>query len=218
MAEHDLKNGPSLVEAVHQFIRAGLDETARDALPFGAILVDGDGVILSCNTAACHTLGSMPEQLIGRGFFRDVAPCTDMPGFHGRFQDGILRGSLDVSFSFVFTFPTAPTRTEIYLLNATGPNRYWIFFCVIERLRLARLEQAQSIVEKRVRTPATSTLEDSKGCEQEPIHIPGAIQPWGVLLIADPDTLGVVSCSANTADLLPFAADTLPGKTLGEIL
>src|SRR5690348_7526481 len=101
MTKHDLENGPSLVEAVHQFVNAGFDEAARDALPFGAILVDGDGVILSVNTAACRTLDSVPEHLTGRNFFRDVAPCADMPGFHGRFQDGVARGGLDTSFSFV---------------------------------------------------------------------------------------------------------------------
>jgi chemotaxis family two-component system sensor kinase Cph1 len=30
---------------------------------------------------------------------------------------------------------------------------------------------------------------DLNGCDQEPIHIPGSIQPHGMMLVADQDTL-----------------------------
>ncbi|HEY8612584.1 MAG TPA: response regulator [Roseomonas sp.] len=48
-------------------------------------------------------------------------------------------------------------------------------------------------------------------CAQEPIHIPGAIQPHGVLLVADPSRgLAIVAASEN-AGLL---ADGIPSNTL----
>ena len=37
-------------------------------------------------------------------------------------------------------------------------------------------------------TPAYGPV-DLTNCEDEPIHIPGAIQPHGLLLAVDPDTL-----------------------------
>lgn len=45
-------------------------------------------------------------------------------------------------------------------------------------------------------TPAYGVV-DLASCEEEPIHIPGAIQPHGVLLAVDPGTLEVVVASAN---------------------
>ncbi len=46
-------------------------------------------------------------------------------------------------------------------------------------------------------------------CDREPIHIPGAIQPYGFLLCLDPATLAVVHVSANTDALIGIAAPTL---------
>jgi light-regulated signal transduction histidine kinase (bacteriophytochrome) len=45
-------------------------------------------------------------------------------------------------------------------------------------------------------TPAYGVV-DLATCEDEPIHIPGAIQPHGVLLAVDPGSLEVVVASAN---------------------
>src|SRR6478735_6676441 len=45
-------------------------------------------------------------------------------------------------------------------------------------------------------TPAYGVV-DLQNCEDEPIHIPGAIQPHGVLLAVDPGTLEVAIASAN---------------------
>jgi light-regulated signal transduction histidine kinase (bacteriophytochrome) len=53
---------------------------------------------------------------------------------------------------------------------------------------------------------------DLAACEQEPIHIPGAIQPHGALLVLDPESLAVVQASANAPDLL--AAEARAGVAL----
>lgn len=43
---------------------------------------------------------------------------------------------------------------------------------------------------------------DLEACAHEPIHIPGAIQPFGVLLTLDPESLAVLQTSANAPELL----------------
>lgn len=43
---------------------------------------------------------------------------------------------------------------------------------------------------------------DLTTCDREPIHVPGAIQPHGVLLALDPVTMTAVMVSANTGELL----------------
>ena len=55
-------------------------------------------------------------------------------------------------------------------------------------------------------------------CATEPIHIPGAIQPHGVLLALDPATGLVVQVSANSQQLLGRAPDELLGRPLGALL
>jgi chemotaxis family two-component system sensor kinase Cph1 len=52
---------------------------------------------------------------------------------------------------------------------------------------------------------------DLSNCETEPIHIPGAIQPHGLLLALDQDR-HIVTASANTAQLLGMPARELIGR------
>jgi len=52
-------------------------------------------------------------------------------------------------------------------------------------------------------------------CAQEPIRIPGSIQPHGTLVVVDPDTRRIVQASANAPALLgtvsgSAVADTPP--------
>ena len=52
---------------------------------------------------------------------------------------------------------------------------------------------------------------DLTNCDKELIHIPGSIQPHGVLLAVDLNTLKVVQLAGDTARLLGLA----PRKVLG---
>lgn len=54
-------------------------------------------------------------------------------------------------------------------------------------------------------------------CEQEPIHIPGSIQPHGFLLGLKKESLVIDFCSANTAEYLSLFHTQLLGKSFGEI-
>jgi chemotaxis family two-component system sensor kinase Cph1 len=45
------------------------------------------------------------------------------------------------------------------------------------------------------------------GCDLEPIHIPGAIQPHGLLIALDPRSLTVLQISANCAAYLGAAPE-----------
>jgi two-component system, chemotaxis family, sensor kinase Cph1 len=48
---------------------------------------------------------------------------------------------------------------------------------------------------------------DLDRCAQEPIRVPGGIQPHGALLVVDPQTLGVLQASANVASVLGARVD-----------
>jgi chemotaxis family two-component system sensor kinase Cph1 len=59
---------------------------------------------------------------------------------------------------------------------------------------------------------------DRDACEREPIHIPGAIQPHGVLLSADPENWTIAQVSANSAKLLGQPPEALAGRPLSHLL
>lgn len=53
-------------------------------------------------------------------------------------------------------------------------------------------------------------------CEDEPIHIPGCIQPHGYLLILCENDLSIGNISANVADLLAIDVAAVLGKPLAQ--
>ena len=59
---------------------------------------------------------------------------------------------------------------------------------------------------------------DLTSCDREPIHVPGRIQPHGVLLVlAEPD-LRIMQASTSTAQYLGRAAESLLGQPLAALL
>lgn len=55
-------------------------------------------------------------------------------------------------------------------------------------------------------------------CEREPIHIPGTIQPFGVLLTVEPDSLRIHNASENCLGFWGISAQDLIGKSFDELL
>ncbi|PDW03492.1 ATP-binding protein [Candidatus Viridilinea mediisalina] len=56
---------------------------------------------------------------------------------------------------------------------------------------------------------------DLTNCDREPIHIPGTIQPHGVLLALTEPDLSIIQVSANTTTLLGLSPQHLLGQPLG---
>lgn len=59
---------------------------------------------------------------------------------------------------------------------------------------------------------------DLAGCEQEPIHIPGMIQPHGILLAVRPGSLELLQATSNAAGILRGTVDQALGRPLGQVL
>jgi chemotaxis family two-component system sensor kinase Cph1 len=55
---------------------------------------------------------------------------------------------------------------------------------------------------------------DFTSCDREPIHIPGAIQPHGVLLVFDRHDLTILQYAGDTASMLGVATDRILGLSL----
>lgn len=58
---------------------------------------------------------------------------------------------------------------------------------------------------------------DLTNCDQEAIHIPGLIQPHGVLLVSDITNLEIIQVSSNASELLGCQPQDLLGKPLSNL-
>ncbi|HYC03518.1 MAG TPA: ATP-binding protein [Azospirillaceae bacterium] len=105
-----------------------LDQEALDALPIGTVLLDSRGTVLRYN-AAEERLAERPAELVlGRNFFREVAPCTFTPDFFGRFEAMLRDGAHPAGavFSYVFPFPGRPTKVLVELRAGADPGTVWV--------------------------------------------------------------------------------------------
>ena len=56
------------------------------------------------------------------------------------------------------------------------------------------------------------------GCDQEPIRIPGTIQPHGILFVLTPTSLVIEQVSSNAGRILTVSCGDVVGKNLGDVL
>lgn len=98
-----------------------------DQLAFGAVQLDGKGTILQYNAAEASITGRDAKAVIGKNFFRDVAPCTSTPAFKGVFDAGVREGNLNTMFEYVFDYNMSPTKVKIHMKKAISDGSFWIF-------------------------------------------------------------------------------------------
>lgn len=110
-----------------QNILAEMDEKEIDELAFGAIQLDKKGNILFYNVAEGEITGRKPEDVIGKNFFEEIAPCTKSPEFYGRFKEGVEKDRLSALFEYTFDYKMKPTKVKVHMKKALIGDTYWIF-------------------------------------------------------------------------------------------
>lgn len=99
-----------------------LTEDEIDALPFGLISVDHAGNIEQYNSYESRLARLPKDRVVGRNFFRDVAPCTAVQAFKGRFERFVGEaGDGAESFDYDFTFAFGVQHVNITLVRS-GKN------------------------------------------------------------------------------------------------
>ena len=106
---------------------AKMKDSELDSLAFGAIQLDRNGKILQYNAAEGDITGRDPKAVIGKDFFKEVAPCTDSKEFRGRFDEGVKNGNLSTMFEYVFDYKMKPTKVKIHMKKAMSGDSYWVF-------------------------------------------------------------------------------------------
>jgi photoactive yellow protein len=104
----------------------GMTKGAFDSLPFGAIKLDRKGVVREYNHWEAELARRKVASVIGKSFFRDIAPCTDVAAFRGRL-DAIRPGDPGPHLiDFTFAFPWGHRAVRIRFLVESEDDR-WVF-------------------------------------------------------------------------------------------
>jgi photoactive yellow protein len=136
-----------------------------DALPFGYIALRPDGTIRKYNRYEADLARKDPQEVLGRNFFRDVAPCTQVKEFEGRFREFASGETPEPSMSFDFEFQFRHGRQGVRIGFVRSPLEGEVIVTVnrVRRLDLA-LSPALSP------EPARGTLADAAG---QPVTVAG---------------------------------------------
>jgi photoactive yellow protein len=114
---------------------ADLAPDQLDSLPVGAVVIDRDGTISAYNSYEAQLSRLDPKRVIGRNFFRDIAPCTAVKAFEGRLRE-FMRSKEHVSESFDYFFPFAHGPVDVTITFLKMPDRKSILIA-IERVEKA---------------------------------------------------------------------------------
>lgn len=97
-----------------------------DQLPYGLICLDAQGRVVHYNDTESRLARLPKERVIGRNFFREVAPCTRVREFEGQFFE-LVRDPLGLrvrSFDFVFRFHHSEQNVTIVITPSRQRGLY----------------------------------------------------------------------------------------------
>jgi photoactive yellow protein len=119
--------GPAFLPNQHDVIydADSLGDAELDALPFGMMQLDEAGTILRYSVAETRLSGLTADECVGRSFFDEVAPCTHVAEFYGRFVEGVAAAKLDVTFNFQFAF-RPPRDVRVHLFYSKATRSVWV--------------------------------------------------------------------------------------------
>lgn len=111
------------------FIRSSqvdtVDDSELDTIDFGVVALDADGVVLRYNLYESRLARLDRNQVLGRNFFTDVAPCTRCEEFEGRFRHVVATGDR-VQFEFLFDFRFGAQKVAVEIISIPGGDRYYL--------------------------------------------------------------------------------------------
>ena len=100
-----------------------MDRKELDAYPDGVITVDRKGIIKRYNKTEATLARREGAETLGLNFFTDVAPCTAVQDFKGRFDTFALgQGSGVERFDFTFRFAWGRQDVGITMIRRSGSD------------------------------------------------------------------------------------------------
>lgn len=103
-----------------------MSDAELDTLPFGVICLDPDGKVLRYNLAEARLARLDRAQVLGKNFFRRIAPCTATPEFEGRVRAFFRGTQLVEHFAYLFDFKFGAQHVEVELVRVPSNDRVYL--------------------------------------------------------------------------------------------
>lgn len=98
-----------------------------DALDFGVIGIDAEGLVRAYNAFESKLAGLAPHRVLGHPLFTAVAPCMNNYLVAQRFEDAAAQQSvLDSTIDYVFTLRMRPVKVNLRLLSYPGASLRYV--------------------------------------------------------------------------------------------
>jgi len=105
----------------------GSDDNALDALDFGVIAFDAEGIVRRYNSFESKAAGLSPQRVLGSHLFEVVAPCMNNFLVAQRFEDASTEAvTLDETINYVLTLRMRPVKVHLRLLAAPGSGMRYV--------------------------------------------------------------------------------------------
>jgi photoactive yellow protein len=102
---------------------ARLTPEEYDALPYGIIELDDQGVVRAYNSTEGRRARRDAADVIGLNFFRDVAPCARVQEYEGQFRQLVNSEKSFAELSCTYPFQHGAERVHIVMLRS---YRGWV--------------------------------------------------------------------------------------------
>ena len=104
-----------------------LSDEELDALDFGVIGMDAQGVVRRYNAFESKAAGLSAARVLGQPLFTVVAPCMNNFMVAQRFDEAQeSAGSLDTVIDYVLTLRMRPIKVKLRLLAAPGASHRYV--------------------------------------------------------------------------------------------
>lgn len=119
----------------------GLSSEQLDALPFGAIALDGEGRIVAFNAYETETSAHAEADVIGMRF-SELAPCASVKKVARRVESAVRGEAIDSVVRFVFPHRRGRVLVSVRVHRDPMQGRAWIFVSARPGPLAARVDAA----------------------------------------------------------------------------
>ncbi len=103
-----------------------------DAMPFGMIRLDRAGVVKTYNEWEAKLARRTPRDVIGKNFFTEIAPCTNVAKFRGKLDQLAASGEKTYIFDYDFDFPWGTRRVRVRFVVESDDERWVLVTNLVE--------------------------------------------------------------------------------------
>jgi len=105
-----------------------------DAMPFGMIRLNRQGVVKVYNQWEATLARRNAQEVIGKNFFTDVAPCTNVAEFRGKLEELFQSPTKTHIFDYNFAFPWGVRRVRVRFVVESA-DECWVLVTNVDKAK-----------------------------------------------------------------------------------